>query len=162
MQTFKKDLTQLFVEGFSEPYICHFPDGYHNGALDIGASYFDMNSFTETPSQPTDDYWIRMLVTEALTFNSSITDGVNKHKRTLVFVDFSVYWPNSKSSKAVETIIEPALDLIYLNKTLRGSDNSEIYSQQDSPKDIVRVMRASGSNKWNEKTIRYPFVVRYI
>ncbi len=162
MMTYHKDITQKFVKGFTLDYVCHFPDGYVNGQTDIGASYLNMNTFSEVESQPSNEYWMRILVTDAITFNDSITDGVTKHKRVLVFADFSIFWPNSKSSNDLISLIEPTLDSIFLNLQFRGEDDSEIISVQEAPKDVVRFVRAQGENKWNEKTIRYPFEVRYV
>ena len=160
--TYQEDLTQRFVENFSESIVCHFPDGYFNGALDLGSCYMDMSVFSQVPSQPTDNYFMKMTISESFTFNDSILDGVTKNKRVLVFLDFSIFWPIEKSKKLLTETIEPALDALFVNYKYRGTDLSDVYSQQDAPKDVVRIVRATGDNKWNEKTIRYPFVVRYI
>ena len=162
MLTYQSDLTQRFVENFSQNIICHFPDGYYNGATDLGSSYINMSSFSQESDQPSNDYFMSLVITEALTFNDSITDGQSKHKRLLVFVDFTIYWPLDKSKKRLNNEIEPALDALFVNYQYRGDDGFEAYSQQDVPKDVVRVTRAEGSNKWNSKTIRYPFIVRYV
>tara|TARA_R110000782_G_scaffold141550_2_gene234286 strand:+ start:4424 stop:4915 length:492 start_codon:yes stop_codon:yes gene_type:complete len=160
--TYNEDLTAMFVQGFSEPVITKFVDGYYNGATDQGSTFINMSTFTPGQSQPTDAYWMSFQVTESFTFNDSILDGASKTKRLVVFVDFSIFWPEELSKKYLNTTIEPLLDSIFLNAAFRGSDGSEVYSQQDQPKDVTSVVRATGSNKWNRKDITYSFVVRYI
>lgn len=162
MSIYHNNLTQRFVENFTQDIICHFPDGYNNGTTDIGSSYFNMSTFDQVPSQPDNDYFMTLVITDSSTFNDSITDGSIKYKRSLAFVDFSILWPVSLSRKRLDTEIEPALDSLFMNYSYRAIDESELYSQQDSPKDIVRVKRAEGDDKWNSKTIRYPFVIRHI
>tara|TARA_R110002153_G_scaffold53924_1_gene149944 strand:- start:347 stop:838 length:492 start_codon:yes stop_codon:yes gene_type:complete len=160
--TYNEDLTALFVNGFSEDIVTNFVDGYYNGATDQGSTFINMSSFTPGQSQPTDAYWMSFAVTESFTLNDSILDGQNKQKRMLVFVDFSIFWPEELSKKYLNTVIEPTLDSIFLNVSYRSADGSEVYSQQDQPKDVTSITRATGTNKWNRKDITYFFVVKYI
>lgn len=160
--TYQEDLTQALVDNFNQDIVCHFPDGYYQGVGDISNPYLNMSTFNQVPDQPVDEYFMTFMITEGFTFNSSISNGDLKQKRLVVFVDIDIYWPVDKTKKRLQQEIEPALDSIYMNLELRGADDSQIYSQQEAPKDIIMMKRASGDNKWNEKSIRYPFVVRYV
>jgi hypothetical protein len=164
MNSFKKDLTAIFVENFSEDIIAYFADGYHNGPTDFGSSFIDMSDFTPTTpnEQPTEGSWMRISIDEGVVANDAITNGVIKAKRMIGFVQFDLLWHEDVSSKVIDETIEPALDLLYLNTSFRGSDgDSEIFNQQDVPKDTI-ITRATGNNVWSKKELIYPFVLRYL
>jgi hypothetical protein len=154
-------LTSRFVENFSQDIDVYFPDGYYSGSTDLGSTFINMSSMMPSMDQP-NDYFMRFSITEAVTFNDTISDGQQQTKRLLVFVEADIIWPQEKSKKRLIKEIEPALDSIFLNLKFRGADGSEIYNQQDMPKDVASVKRASGDSKLNEKRIMYPFVVRYL
>lgn len=99
MPTYHEDLTQRFVENFSQDIVCHFTDGYYNGSTDLGSSYLNMSTFDQVSDQPTSEYFMSISVSEGATLNASITDGSIKHKSVLAFVDFSIFWPVEKSKK---------------------------------------------------------------
>lgn len=159
--SYQEYLTKRFVENFDQDIDVYFPDGYYNGATDLGSTFINMSTMIPTQVQP-NDYFMRFKVTETVTFNDSITDGAQQHKRALVFVDIDIVWPQEKSKKRLIQEIEPAIDALFLNYKFRGADGSDIFNQQDMPKDVASVTRASGDSKLNEKRIMYPFIVRYL
>lgn len=160
--TYLEDLTNRFTQNFSQDIVCHFPDGFYLGATDLGSVYLNMNTMSAVPAQPTNDYWLRMKVTEGVTLNSSITDGTGQWKRSLIFVEFDILWPENLSRKRMQQTIEPAIDDLFLNYKYRSDDGSEVYAQQDAPKVINSITRATGMNKFNEKAIMYTFVVSHV
>lgn len=160
--TYLEDLTTRFTSGFTEDVVCLFADGFYTNSADQGVKFINMKSMKIVPEQPSDDYWMKLMINEGATFNSAITDGSTQSKRTLVFVEFVVYWPDTKSRRLLQKTIEPKLDNLFLNYRYRATDGSEVYAQQDAPKVINYLNRSVNKDKMNEKSIMYSFVVSHI
>ena len=162
--SYQKDLQELYAQNFDSDVVTHFPDGLFYGALDLGAIYINLLTGVDQPDQPDagdDVYFVRFSVSDGVTFNDTIQDGVTQTKRLLTFVEVSVFFPETRSKKQLVDEIEPRLDEIFLNLKFRGSDDSEIFNQQDSPRLVTDVSRSGNGNPWNRKDIQYPFLVRY-
>lgn len=58
------------------------PDGYFKGSSDLGSTFIDMSNFqpTTTQDQPTEEYWMKLMINEGVVLNSTITDGNSKLK----------------------------------------------------------------------------------
>lgn len=161
MSVFNSELTDLFFDNFDLDYVVHFPDGVYRGVIDEGAIFINMSTGASVADQPANDYWLRFYTTETITTNTTIQDGQNQLKQSVVVVTVEAYWPVSQSRKKLDTEIETKLDEIFLNKKFKGTSGFEYFNQQDFPKNVSNVIRASNGDVFNSKLIFYPFNVRH-